>query len=138
MSFEIRTFAEIPKIVGRGNKSSSGRPPLYPFDKLVNVGEGFPFPSTLVKKVRGAVQQYRQNNPTKKFAIRPIEAGQHACILTEILTEEQVREAQERKARARAAEQAAEAQLLSAINGGNSGTQTVRPVESLDDVLNGL
>lgn len=150
--FVVQHFQSIPKIVGRGAKpgSSAGRPPLYPFDKLANVGDGFPFPSALLKKVRGSLQQYRQAHPNKKFVLRPIDPDtsgpRHACILAEILTDEQLAAAQATKAAAKAAEREAEAKLLQSLGivAPSGGTQTVNvpstedQVQSIEDVLSDL
>jgi hypothetical protein len=135
--FEVRKFASIPKIVGRGPKNG-GRPSVYPFVDLKEEGDGFSFPSALTKKVRGAVQAYRGNYPQYKFAIRELRdengalTGDSACILAKILTPEEVRAAQDAREAQRAAEAAAEAQV-------SSVTSTPAVVAtSVDDALAGL
>lgn len=142
--FAVRKFAEIPKIVGRGPKPGAGRPSIYPFQDLKEIGDGFPFPSALTKKVRGAVQAYRQNNRQFKFAIRELRddsgklTGESACILSKILTPDEVaKEIADREA-AKAAE--AEAAKQFAAQAGNAPVNAAAPVvaASVDDALDGL
>lgn len=147
--FTVRKFAEIPKIVGRGAKPGAGRPPTYPFADLKEEGDGFEFGSALTKKIRGAVQAYRSNFPQFKFAIRELRDengkpnGMSACILSKILTADELAAINAEKAAQKAAEAKAEAELLS--QGGNQNATVSDPAQSqtvvaasVDDALSGL
>lgn len=167
MTFQIQRFTEIPKIIGRGAKPGSGRPSLYPFADMKEEGDGFVYESILDKKVRAAVQAYRQNHPKYKFAQRPLrhpefledgvtahpEAnklnGNSAVILIKILTDEEYNtHVKEREATKRAQEQAqvngtaplhgkAAQAPQPQANGVNQGPAPV-VAASVDDALSGL
>lgn len=154
--FAVKRFAEIPKIVGRGAKAGSGRPSIYPFVDMKEVGDGFEFDSILAKKVRGAAQAYRSNFPQYKFVIRDLrddegkQTGVTACILAEVLTDEEVKAIVERKAAEKAAQKAAEAKAAAtggipvSSNGNaqaapqNAASAAPAPSASVDEALAGL
>lgn len=149
--FAIRKFAEIPKVVGRGAKPGTGRPSIYPFADLKEPGDGFTFATILTKKVRGAAQAFRQNNPKHKFAIRDLRdentgkpTGESACILVKIMTDEEYAAYLAEREAQKQAQAAAEAQgVTTTVKGENAAS--VAPVQSepvvaasVDDALAGL
>lgn len=148
--FAIRKFAEIPKVVGRGAKPGTGRPSIYPFADLKEPGDGFTFATILTKKVRGAAQAFRQNNPKHKFAIRDLRddngkpTNESACILVKIMTDEEYAAYLAEREAQKQAQAAAEAQgVTTTVKGENAASAAPSQSEpvvaaSVDDALAGL
>lgn len=156
MSFEIRKFDAIPKIVGRGARPGAGKPALYPFAEMKEAGDGFQFPSVLAKKVRGAIQAYRLNYPRFKFAVREITPstrdaagvsqndGTSAAILSQVLNDAELAAYQAEKNASAAAQANALGRMGSGVAGSlpNGTPSPALPnavmASSVDDALSGL